>query len=151
MATIQRQPSAVMIVVSIFAVVLVLIHFSAKAVAVNDDGSSLVGNWTGESLCVGNRPACHDEKVIYRIPKAPDEAGNVTITADKIVNGKPESMGALDFKYDREKQTLTCDFTRGTTHGLWEFTISGTTMEGTLVTLPDKTVARRVKVKKEPA
>jgi hypothetical protein len=151
MATIQRQPSAVMIVVSIFAVVLVLIHFSAKAVAVSDDGSSLVGNWTGESLCVGNRPACHDEKVIYGIAKAPDEAGNVTITADKIVNGKPETMGTLDFKYDREKQTLTCDFTRGTTHGLWEFTISGTTMEGTLVTLPDKTVARRVKVKKEPA
>lgn len=151
MATIQEQPSAVVIVLSIFAVVLVLIHFSAKAVAVNDDGSSLVGNWTGESLCVGNRPACHDEKVIYRIAKAPDEAGNVTITADKIVNGKPESMGSLDFKYDREKQTLTCDFTRGTTHGLWEFTISGTTMEGTLVTLPDKTVARRVKVKKEPA
>ena len=86
MAMIQKQPSAVAIMVSIFAMVLALIHFSAKAVAVNDDGANLVGNWIGESLCVGDRPACHDEKVIYRIPKAPDEAGNVTITADKIVS-----------------------------------------------------------------
>ena len=114
-----------------------------------DDGSNLVGNWTGDSICVGPFPACHDEKVIYRIPKAPDATGKVTITADKIVNGKPETMGVLDFKYDSEKGTLTCEFTRGSTHGLWEFTVKENTMEGTLVVLPDKTLARRVKLKKE--
>jgi hypothetical protein len=58
-------------------------------------------------------------------------------------------MGVLDFKYDAEKDTLTCDFIRGNTHGLWEFTVKGDTMEGTLVVLPDKTLARRVKLKKE--
>jgi hypothetical protein len=149
MITIQRQPNALVIVASIFAVVLVLIHFSANAVAVNDDGSTLVGTWAGESLCVGNRPACHDEKVIYRITKAPDDAGNVTITTDKIVNGKPETMGVLDFKYDGGKHTLTCDFTRGQTHGVWELTVKEDTMEGTLIVLPDKTLARRVRLKKE--
>lgn len=114
-----------------------------------DDGSSLVGNWTGESICTGAFPACHDEKVIYRIPKAPDRSGKVTITADKIVNGKPETMGVLDFNYDGDKDTLVCEFTRGTTHGLWEFKVKEDTMEGTLVVLPAKTLARRVKLKKE--
>ena len=115
----------------------------------SDDGSNLVGNWTGDSICVGPFPACHDEKVIYRIPKAPDETGKVTITADKIVDGKPETMGVLDFKFDPENATLICEFTRGKTHGLWEFKVKGDTMEGTLVVLPDKTLARRVKLKKE--
>jgi hypothetical protein len=49
---------------------------SAAKAARGDNGSSLVGNWTGESICVGPFPACHDEKVIYRIPKPPDEKGS---------------------------------------------------------------------------
>ncbi len=114
------------------------------------DGSTLVGNWTGESICTGTRAACHDEKVIYRIPKAPDASGTVTITMDKLVDGKPETMGALDFKYDGAKGTLVNEFTRNTTHGIWEFKVNGNTMEGTLTLLPDKTVGRRVKVQKAP-
>ena len=114
-----------------------------------DDGSKLVGNWTGESICTDAFPACHDEKVVYRIKEPPDRTGKVTITADKIVDGKPETMGVLDFKYDGEKGTLVCEFTRGNTHGLWEFTVKEDTMEGTLIVLPDKTLARRVKLKKE--
>jgi hypothetical protein len=114
-----------------------------------DDGISLVGNWTGESICTPAFPACHDEKVIYRIQKPPDKSGKVTVTADKVVDGKPEMMGVLDFKYDSEKGTLVCDFSRGSTHGLWEFAIKGDTMEGTLVVLPAKTLARRVKLKKD--
>ncbi len=121
----------------------------ASAIEVGDAGSDLGGNWIGESVCVGNRPACHDEQVIYRITKAPDPAGKVTITADKIVNGKPELMGVLDFKYDPEKSTLVCDFNRGSTHGLWELAVKNTAMTGTLIVLPEKTLVRRIKLKKE--
>ena len=121
----------------------------ASPAMIAGDGANLVGNWTGDSICAGPFPACRDENVIYRIPKVPDAKGTVTITADKIVNGKPELMGVLDFKYDAEKNTLTCDFIRGNTHGLWEFSVKGDTMEGTLVVLPDKTLARRVKLKKD--
>ena len=135
-----------MAVVSI--VLLTTLALSSKSVPI-DDGSNLVGNWTGESICTGAFPACHDEKVVYQIPKAPDHSGKVTITADKIVNGKSETMGILDFKYDGEKSTLVCEFTRGNTHGLWEFTVKGNAMEGTLVVLPAKTLARRVKLKKD--
>ena len=147
----QKQPMARGIVLILIFGAVSVIPSSTTAIAITDDGSSLVGNWTGDSICVGNRPACHDERVIYRISKAPDSSGNVTITADKIVNGKPELMGVLDFKYDSEKQTLVCDFTRGNTHGLWELTVDGNTMEGTLMVLPDKTLVRRIKVKKETA
>jgi hypothetical protein len=115
----------------------------------DDDGSKLVGNWSGESICVGYRPACHDEKVVYRVVKFPEKPGVFVITMDKIVDGKPETMSVLDFKYDAGKKTLVGEFTRRSTHGIWEFTVKGDLMEGTLTILPDKTVGRRVKVTKE--
>ena len=116
---------------------------------VADEREKLVGDWTGESLCQGYRPACHDERVVYHISKTLDKPDTVTLAADKIVDGKPEQMGVLEFKYDSEKGTLTSEFTRGNTHGLWELTVKGDEMEGTLIILPDKTIGRRVKVKKE--
>lgn len=114
-----------------------------------DDGSKLVGNWTGESICIGNNPSCHDEKVIYRISRTSGEPGKVTIAADKIIDGKPELMYVLDFKYDGEKGTLVGEFQNARYHGLWEYTVKGDLMEGTLSLLPDKKVVRRVKVKKD--
>ena len=145
----QEHPITPVIVLILIFGAVSIIPSSTTAIAIIDDGAELVGNWTGDSLCVGNRPSCRDEQVVYRIAKGPDSAGNVTITADKIVNGKPELMGVLDFKYDSQKRTLVCDFTRGNTHGLWELTVKGNTMEGTLMVLPDKTLVRRIKVKKE--
>ena len=145
-----RSKSIPLLATIIVSGAFLVIGGQGSPTVVADAGADLVGNWTGKSICVGNRPACHDEQVIYRITKAPDPAGKVTITADKIVNGKPELMGVLDFKYDSEKQTLVCDFTRGNTHGLWELTVKGNTMEGTLMVLPDKTLVRRIKVQKEP-
>ena len=128
--------------------------FATECTAQNKGGAAdardgLVGDWTGESICVGNRPACHDEKVVYHISKTADKPDTVTLSADKIVDGKPELMGVLDFKYDAGKGTLTGEFTRGTTHGVWEYNVKGNEMEGTLSILPDKTIGRRVKVKKE--
>src|SRR5256885_8710445 len=97
---------------------------------VADEREKLVGDWTGESLCQGYRPACHDERVVYHISKTLDKPDTVTLAADKIVDGKPEQMGVLEFKYDSEKGTLTSDFTRGNTHGLWKLMVKGDTMEG---------------------
>jgi hypothetical protein len=115
-----------------------------------NDAAKLVGNWTGESICVAkDRPACRDEKVVYRIAAPPDETGLVTIQADKIVDGKPETMYVLDFKYDAAKGTLVGEFTRRNTHGVWEYTVRGDEMEGTLTILPDRTTGRRVNVRKE--
>jgi len=113
-----------------------------------DDESQLVGNWTGESICVGDHPACHDEKVVYRISKTPGKSGSVTIIMDKLIDGKPETIGVFEFKYDAAKKTLVNEFTRGHTHGVWEFKLEGDTIAGALLVLPDKTIGRQVKVKK---
>jgi hypothetical protein len=109
--------------------------------------SSLVGDWTGESICVGNNPSCHDEKVIYHVSIAGDP-DKVAIAADKIVDGKPDPMGVINLKYDASKQTLTGEDQTARYHLLWEFTIKGNIMEGTLSILPARTIARRIKVQK---
>ena len=113
--------------------------------------SELVGNWSGESVCVNKEkfPACNDEKVIYRIVVATGKSDTVTITADKIVNGKPETMGVFDFVYDRQKRILTSEFKNSRVHLIFELAVKGDLLEGTLATLPDRTLVRHIKVKKD--
>ena len=106
----------------------------------------VIGTWHGESICVGDHPACKDEDVVYRFEPVAGKPGVVTLLADKIIDGKREPMGKLEFQYDEAKGTLSSEFTRGHTHGLWEFQLTGDKMEGTLVVFPDMSVARRVKV-----
>jgi hypothetical protein len=116
----------------------------------SDSLSKVLGDWEGESVCTGNRPACKNEHVVYHIKKKEGEADAVTVAADKIINGKPEEMGVLECKYDGSKSTLTCEFTVNSTHGVFEFTIKGDEMEGTLKLLPSGTLGRNIKVKKVP-
>lgn len=118
----------------------------------SDSLSKVLGEWEGESVCVDkNRPACKNEHVVYHIKQKDGEADAVTIAADKIVNGKPEEMGVLECKYDSAKSTLTCEFTVNSTHGVFEFTVKGDEMDGTLKILPAGTLGRRINVKRVPA
>ena len=112
------------------------------------DVSALVGEWSGESKCVGNRPACVDEQNVYVLGPS-SSTGTVHVLAYKIVNGKRVEMGQSDYQYDDQAHRLTWEFTVGTTHGLWEFVVNGATMRGTLTLLPDKTVVRRVMLQQE--
>jgi hypothetical protein len=115
-----------------------------------EDGTSLAGTWRGESICVDKTkfPACQDERVVYHIARSNSASDGVTITMDKIVNGKPEMMAVLDFKYDGQKGTWMNEFTRNTVRGVWTFTVKENAMEGTLIVLPDKTLVRRINLKK---
>jgi hypothetical protein len=115
--------------------------------AQGQERNSLVGDWTGESICVGNNPSCHDEKVVYHVSVG-DEPDKIKIAADKIVDGKPAPMGVINLKYDASKQTLTGETQTPRYHLWWEFTVKGNLMEGTLSLLPDKTIARPIKVQK---
>ena len=115
----------------------------------SDSLSKVLGEWEGESVCVDkNRPACKNEHVVYHVRKKDGEADTVTIAADKIVNGKPEEMGVLECRYDSAKSTLTCEFTVNSTHGVFEYTVRGDEMDGTLKILPAGTLGRRINVKK---
>ena len=113
--------------------------------------SKLVGDWLGESICVNKEkfPACHDEQVVYHVVVASGKTDTVTISADKIVNGKPEAMGTFDFIYDAQRRTLTSEFKNERVHIIFEFTVKGDVLEGTLSHLPEKTVVRQIKVKKK--
>lgn len=116
-----------------------------------NDVDKLVGDWSGESICVNKEkfPACKDEVVVYHIKKVADKPNTINLSADKIVNGKPEFMAEFDFVFDPKKQTLTTEFKNERVHLLIEFQVKGNAMEGSMISLPDKTVARSIKVKKD--
>lgn len=119
---------------------------AVRSDAAVDHQATVIGTWTGTSLCVGDRPACKNEVVVYRFLEIEGQPGRLTWLADKIIEGKREPMGKLEFVYTAADQSLTCEFTVGRTHGVWAFKVSGDAMTGTLVVLPDKTLARRVSV-----
>lgn len=111
------------------------------------DTTGIAGTtWTGESICVGDRPACRNEVVVYRFMAVYGRADLVTLYADKIIEGKRVPMYKLDFVYDREKGRLSGEFTRRQTRGIWLYQISADQLEGTLMLLPEKKTGRRVKV-----
>lgn len=124
---------------------------SSRAVArpARPNPPSAVGTWTGESICVDkNRPACKNEVVVYRFEEVSGKQGVLLLLADKIIEGKRVPMYKLEFNYDEAEGTLSSEFTKRQTHGLWQYKLTGDQMEGTLVLLPDKTIGRRVKVRR---
>ena len=108
----------------------------------------VLGTWTGRSVCVGERPACKNEDVVYRFLAVEGRPGTVTLLADKVLAGKRVPMGRLEFEHDAARGTLRCAFTRGSTHGIWTLEVSGDAMTGTLMILPENSVARKVSVRR---
>ena len=103
--------------------------------------TQLFGDWSGDSICQLKNSPCRDEKVVYHISKGgrPDL---IVVDADKIVNGKAENMGRLDFKYDAKAETMISE-----SYGHWVFYIKGNKMDGTLTTA-DGTLYRKVSLTK---
>ena len=110
--------------------------------------TSLTGDWSGESICVGEVGACKDEQVVYHVSVDPTDPTKVKIGADKIVNGKPDFMGDIDLKFDPKNNTLTGELNGPRFHGVWEFTVKGNMMWGTLSLLPEKRIVRQIRVTK---
>ena len=108
---------------------------------------ALAGDWTGTSLCTDLKalPGCHDETVVYHFTEPRENA--VHLAADKIVDGKPQPMGDLDFT--RNGSRLTCEMTdRRGGKSLWDFQVEGDRIHGTLKLLPGGEVVRKIDVKK---
>ena len=125
------------ILVAIFQFALAVQGFAAGAANVGD----VVGTWEGESKCTIANSPCHDEHVIYEIVKVPN-SDELTVTADKVVNGQRETMGSLSCRL--EESTLKCTYK--TSH--WDFIVNGRQMNGTLK-LGDGTLYRRVSLTKK--
>jgi hypothetical protein len=133
--------------VSVVFVVLALAA-SVSTTSYAQQGSALLGDWTGESICVGEVGACHDEQVVYHFAVSKSDAQKLTLSADKIVNGKPEPMGDIDFAYDAANHILTGEFQNPRTHILIQLTVKGNMMWGTMLHLPDHLVVRQIRVTK---
>ncbi len=103
--------------------------------------TQLFGDWSGDSICQVKNSPCHDENVVYHISKG-DGPDLVVVNADKIVDGKAENMGTLDFKYDAKAKTLVSE-----SYGHWVFYIKDNKMDGTL-TKADGTLFRKISLTK---
>jgi hypothetical protein len=132
----------------------------AQNAPANSSGSGeerkLVGTWRGDSLCVekgegdvksplqrSQNTACHDEVAVYRIAAIPGKPGTVMVSGGKVVDGKEIVMGTGEGRYDSAKRTLSVELPRG----VITLKADGDKLEGTYV-LPDKTVLRRISLKR---
>jgi hypothetical protein len=109
----------------------------------DDEASRFSGTWRGNSVCIAKNTACHDEVVVYRVQKLP-APDHVTISADKVVNGKPINMGSLEFHYEQQIQSWVCRYPPG----VWRLKVRGTEAGGTL-TQPDGSVLRQLSLRKD--
>jgi hypothetical protein len=154
--TMRAYARPVLEVGSLFILAFVLICLavvptSARSSKQSDDIAHLVGNWTGESICANKEkfPACKDEHVVYHVTVTPNKTDTVTIKMDKIVDGKPEFMGESDFAYDSKNKTLKSEYQNSRVHLTIEFSVKGDVIEGIVASLPERTIARNIKVKKD--
>jgi hypothetical protein len=108
-----------------------------------DARSVLYGAWAGESICTPVRPACHDEHAVYHIA-ASDKPDTILMTMNKVVDGKEEVMGTLEYHVDAAAKTLTSEY-RG---AMWTFTRTGDRMQGTAKQLPNGEVIRNIRLRK---
>jgi len=107
---------------------------------------ALAGEWRGDSVCQVRPSACNDEKALYRVATVEGKPDRLAITFAKVVDGRTVVMGTIDdCHYDSASGTIRCEYSRG----VWLLQAKDNKMEGTL-TLPDKTVLRRVTLEKQP-
>lgn len=104
---------------------------------------SLAGVWKGESVCVTQGSACANEQVIYYLEAVPGKPDEVMVQADKVVDGKPVTMGKGPWKYDRANGKLEWE----ASGRVWSLRVEPNRMEGTL-TLPNGSVFRRMTLQK---
>ena len=134
--------------VSIVAVAALTILVSLRGEAAQSqpasaDDSSVAGDWRGNSICVVRESACHDEDSLYHVARLAEKPTWFSMKLDKIVDGKPVTMGTQECNYDSTKKSLVCEFPRC----VMRFTIQGDKMEGTM-TLTDGTLWRKITLKK---
>jgi len=106
---------------------------------------SPVGDWRGMSICQVKPSACHDEDSLYHFKKLA-KPGTFELQADKIVDGKPVTMGIGPCEYDASGQ-LACTIPGAS--ATLAFDVHGDDMQGTMK-LPDGTLWRKITLKRVP-
>ena len=107
--------------------------------SVQDESTSLVGDWRGDSICHVRTSACKDEKALYHFKKLDDRPNHFYVEADKIVNGEAVQMGTIECSFAPEKHAVSCSAPRFTV----QLTLNGKSLTGTM-NLPDGTLWRNI-------
>ncbi len=108
---------------------IVLVVSLVLAVGESSIAQSLVGVWKGASLCQNKNTSCHDENVVYHISKN-GSSDSYQIDAGKIIDGKENDMGTLNFSFNTQRNILfLVDSVRNVR---WEFRVAGKEMHGTM-------------------
>ena len=116
--------------------------FSTVARA-EENESSVIGVWRGNSICVPRNTACRDEVAVYRVSAVPGKHGYVYVSGGKVIDGKEVVMGSGDWRFDASTHTLSTEVPAGEI----VLVADGNTMQGTF-TLHDKTVLRHITLKR---
>jgi len=109
----------------------------------NNSDEALVGDWRGQSSCVVKPSGCQEEDSLYHLSRLASKPGWFSLKADKIVEGKPVTMGVSECSFDRAKHSLQCHLPAGT----FQFEVHGNLMQGTMK-LSDGTQWRNLSLKK---
>jgi hypothetical protein len=132
-------------------IVLVVLGFIAVSTADVPGPEQLIGLWRGTSICTDRvaAPACQDETIVYEF-KAGNQPGAVRWAADKVVNGKRESMGdPLDLTYDNTEKCWKVEFTSPRVKVVWRLAVDGQHLTGTARLLPGNETVRKVDARKQ--
>jgi hypothetical protein len=115
-----------------------------------DGVAEILGTWEGESKCTAPSSPCRDEHVVYEIALEKTATSSLKLDGYKIVKGERQFLGTLRCDYNPSKKNLSCTF-RGKDYDVWEYTLSGDTLQGTLTIDGGKTLYRRISVKRQRA
>jgi len=121
---------------------------SACAAQTKPEWKDVIGTWEGDSTCTVPSSPCHDEHALYRIKADRDDPDKLVAEGFKVVDKKAQFMGNLDCKYAPDEKVLTCT---GNTpkRDLWTFQVGDGTMEGTLTIGKEKTLYRKISLRKK--
>lgn len=130
---------------SLFGLSLLLALLVLASVSFAGDAAAVLGTWEGESKCTVPDSPCHDEHVIYEITQE-KTPGRMKMDAYKVVRGEKDFMGTLFCTWQAPR--LSCSYP-GPRENHWEFVVNGAELTGTLVVGKEKTLFRRVAVRRQ--
>ncbi|MFI5153994.1 MAG: hypothetical protein ACHQET_11710 [Chitinophagales bacterium] len=87
-----------------------------------------IGTWKGTSICQIKNSPCHDEQVVFYITRTNQE-NILEIKAAKIVDGKEDFMGNIQFRYNPNSNDIT---SISMPDAIWHFVRKENRLDGTL-------------------
>jgi len=121
------------------------------AAPANAPKKEILGTWRGTSICTKAAASggCHDETVLYEFTDLPKMSDTVRLKASKLVNGRFESMGEIDFRYEPASKRWAGEFKNERVHILWSFVVHGRKITGKCEGLPGNQITRNAEATRQ--